>query len=60
VSAILGISTFYHNSAASILKKRQIVAAAQELGEPFRRDTMKKLVKIPGIDKKDMVSQKPL
>tara|TARA_Y100000389_G_C17146283_1_gene357399 strand:- start:2 stop:112 length:111 start_codon:yes stop_codon:yes gene_type:complete len=36
VTAILVISAFYHNSAACILKKRQIVAVTQELGEPFR------------------------
>ena len=32
----------------------------QELGEPFRRDAMKKPVKIAGIDKKDMRPQKSL
>jgi len=30
----------------------------QELGEPFRRDAMKKPVKVAGINKKDMRSQK--
>ena len=30
----------------------------QELGEPFRRDAMKKPVIVAGIDKKDMKSQK--
>ena len=30
----------------------------QELGEPFRRDAMKKPVKVAGIDKKDMKPQK--
>ncbi len=30
----------------------------QELGEPFRRDAMKKPVKVAGIDKKDMMPQK--
>ena len=30
----------------------------QELGEPFRRDAMKKPVKVAGIDKKDMRQQK--
>ena len=30
----------------------------QELGEPFRRDAMKKPVKVAGINKKDMMSQK--
>ena len=29
----------------------------QELGEPFRRDAMKKPVKVAGIDRKDMSSQ---
>ena len=29
----------------------------QELGEPFRRDAMKKPVKVAGISKKDMRSQ---
>ena len=29
----------------------------QELGEPFRRDAMKKPVKVAGISKKDMHSQ---
>ena len=29
----------------------------QELGEPFRRDAMKKPVKVAGINKKDMRSQ---
>jgi sulfoacetaldehyde acetyltransferase len=32
----------------------------QELGEPFRRDAMKKPVKVAGIDKSDMRSQKSL
>ena len=32
----------------------------QELGEPFRRDAMKKPVKVSGIDKKDMRPQKTL
>jgi sulfoacetaldehyde acetyltransferase len=32
----------------------------QELGEPFRRDAMKKPVKVSGIDKKDMRPQKSL
>jgi len=32
----------------------------QELGEPFRRDAMKKPVKIAGIDKNDMKPQKSL
>ncbi len=31
----------------------------QELGEPFRRDAMKKPVKIAGINKSDMKPQKP-
>ena len=30
----------------------------QELGEPFRRDAMKKPVRVAGIDKKDMRPQK--
>ena len=30
----------------------------QELGEPFRRDAMKKPVKVAGINSKDMCSQK--
>jgi len=30
----------------------------QELGEPFRRDAMKKPVKVAGIDKNDMLPQK--
>ncbi len=30
----------------------------QELGEPFRRDAMKKPVKVAGIKKEDMKSQK--
>jgi len=30
----------------------------QELGEPFRRDAMKKPVKVAGINKDDMISQK--
>ena len=30
----------------------------QELGEPFRRDAMKKPVKIAGINKSDMKPQK--
>ena len=29
----------------------------QELGEPFRRDAMKKPVKVAGINKNDMKSQ---
>jgi len=32
----------------------------QELGEPFRRDAMKKPVKVAGINKGDMKPQKPL
>jgi Thiamine pyrophosphate-requiring enzymes [acetolactate synthase, pyruvate dehydrogenase (cytochrome), glyoxylate carboligase, phosphonopyruvate decarboxylase] len=32
----------------------------QELGEPFRRDAMKKPVKVAGINKSDMKHQKPL
>ena len=32
----------------------------QELGEPFRRDAMKKPVRVAGIEKKDMKSQKLL
>jgi len=32
----------------------------QELGEPFRRDAMKKPVRVAGIDRKDMRPQKPL
>jgi len=32
----------------------------QELGEPFRRDAMKKPVKVAGINKTDMKPQKPL
>ena len=31
----------------------------QELGEPFRRDAMKKPVKIAGINKNDMKFQNP-
>jgi sulfoacetaldehyde acetyltransferase len=30
----------------------------QELGEPFRRDAMKKPVKVAGIDRKDMRPQR--
>jgi len=36
------------------------VVLNQELGEPFRRDAMKKPVKVSGIDKKDMKPQKSL
>ena len=32
----------------------------QELGEPFRRDAMKKPVQVAGIDKEDMNPQKSL
>ena len=32
----------------------------QELGEPFRRDAMKKPVKVAGISKNDMKPQKTL
>ena len=32
----------------------------QELGEPFRRDAMKKPVKVAGIKKTDMKPQKSL
>tara|TARA_B100000795_G_C22747604_1_gene417935 strand:- start:1018 stop:1206 length:189 start_codon:yes stop_codon:yes gene_type:complete len=32
----------------------------QELGEPFKRDTMKKPVKVAGINKSDMKIQKLL
>ena len=41
-----GISTFIE------------VILNQELGEPFRRDAMKKPVKVAGIDSKDMRLQK--
>jgi sulfoacetaldehyde acetyltransferase len=30
----------------------------QELGDPFRRDAMKKPVKVAGIDRKDMRPQR--
>ena len=36
------------------------VVLNQELGEPFRRDAMKKPVKVAGINKKDMRVQKSL
>ena len=36
------------------------VVLNQELGEPFRRDAMKKPVKVAGISKSDMKSQKSL
>ena len=32
----------------------------QELGEPFRRDAMKKPIKVAGINKNDMKPQKGL
>ena len=32
----------------------------QELGEPFRRDAMKKPVEVAGVSKKDMKPQKSL
>ena len=32
----------------------------QELGEPFRRDAMKKPVRVAGINKKDMKAQEIL
>ena len=32
----------------------------QELGEPFRRDTMKRPVKVAGINKEDMIKQPSL
>ena len=32
----------------------------QELGEPFRRDAMKKPVKVAGINKEDMRQQTPI
>jgi len=32
----------------------------QELGEPFRRDAMKKPVKVAGINKEDMIKQPSL
>ena len=32
----------------------------QELGEPFRRDAMKKPVKVAGINKADMIKQPSL
>ena len=34
------------------------VVLNQELGEPFRRDAMKKPVRVAGIDPKDMKTQK--
>jgi len=36
------------------------VVLNQELGEPFRRDAMKKPVKVAGINKEDMKPQKVL
>ena len=36
------------------------VVLNQELGEPFRRDAMKKPVKVAGISKNDMRPQKSL
>ena len=36
------------------------VVLNQELGEPFRRDAMKKPVEIAGINKEDMRPQKDL
>ena len=36
------------------------VVLNQELGEPFRRDAMKKPVKVAGINKDDMRPQKSL
>jgi sulfoacetaldehyde acetyltransferase len=32
----------------------------QELGEPFRRDAMKRPVKVAGIKKEDMIKQPSL
>ena len=32
----------------------------QELGEPFRRDAMKKPVKVAGINREDMKVQQPI
>ena len=45
------------------IKKKNIttfieVILNQELGEPFRRDAMKKPVKVAGIKKEDMKPQK--
>ena len=60
MSYILGISAFYHDSATCILKDGKIIAAAQE--ERFTR--IKHDPSYPynaiELDKKDMVSQKPL
>ncbi len=36
------------------------VVLNQELGEPFRRDAMKKPVVVAGIDKADMCQQMPV
>ncbi|PWU71365.1 sulfoacetaldehyde acetyltransferase, partial [Ochrobactrum sp. POC9] len=36
------------------------VVLNQELGEPFRRDAMKKPVVVAGIDKADMRQQMPV
>ena len=43
-----GINNFYRN------------VLNQELGEPFRRDAMKKPVEVAGIKKNDMKPQKSL
>jgi carbamoyltransferase len=44
VSTILGISAFYHDSAACILKDGKIIAAAQE--ERFTRKNMIQVILI--------------
>jgi len=36
------------------------VVLNQELGEPFRRDAMKKPVSVAGVSQDDMVSDQPL
>ena len=40
--------------------KQIVIVDAQLAGEPFRRDTMKKPVKVAGISKSDMKLQKTL
>ena len=56
------LSKYIKKSAKSMIKKGITtfieVILNQELGEPFRRDAMKKPVKVAGINKNDMKPQK--
>ncbi|MEE9375665.1 MAG: sulfoacetaldehyde acetyltransferase [Rhizobiaceae bacterium] len=62
VSTMEGLSAALENAVEGQMKRNETtfieVVLNQELGEPFRRDAMKKPVSVAGIDPKDMRPQK--